>query len=67
MGATEAEIEETVQLAASVGAGVVLAMADRARQAADEHHYYWRPPASRRSPEPKVAQAGDGEGDRGND
>lgn len=43
LGATEAEIAETVQLAAAVGAGVVLAMADRAHDAADAHHYWWRP------------------------
>lgn len=44
MGATEEEISETVQLAASVGAGVMLAMADRAEDAADHQHFYWRPP-----------------------
>lgn len=49
MGATEDEIQETVQMAGSVAAGAVLAMADRARQAADSHHYWWRP---QRSPEP---------------
>ncbi|MCY0897783.1 MAG: hypothetical protein OWU33_02420 [Firmicutes bacterium] len=31
LGATDAEIAETIQLAGSVGAGVMLAMADRAR------------------------------------
>lgn len=49
MGATEDEIQETVQMAGSVAAGAVLAMADRARQAADSHHYWWRPS---RPPEP---------------
>lgn len=44
MGATDEEIAETVHLAASVGAGVVLAMADRAREAAERKHYWWRPP-----------------------
>lgn len=44
MGATEQEIEEVIQLAGSVGAGVILAMADRAREAADEHNYWWRAP-----------------------
>ena len=43
LGATDEEIEETIQLAGSVGAGVILAMADRARDASDEHHYWWRP------------------------
>jgi len=32
-----------------VGAGVILAMADRAREASDQHHYWWR--ASKR-PDP---------------
>jgi hypothetical protein len=44
MGATEEEINEVIQLAGSVGAGVILAMADRARDASDAHHFYWRPP-----------------------
>jgi hypothetical protein len=43
-GATEEEIGETVHLAASVGAGVVLAMADRAREASDRLHLWWKPP-----------------------
>jgi hypothetical protein len=44
VGATDEEVEETVQLAASVGAGVVLAMADRAREASDRRHLWWKPP-----------------------
>lgn len=44
LGATEDEIQETVQMAGAVAAGAVLAMADRARQAADTHHYWWRKP-----------------------
>lgn len=44
MGATEQEIDEVIQLAGSVGAGVILAMADRARDASDARHFYWRPP-----------------------
>ena len=44
MGATEEEINEVLQLAGSVGAGVILAMADRAREASDARHFYWRPP-----------------------
>jgi hypothetical protein len=43
MGATDAEIAEAVHMAASVGAGVALAMADRSRQASEAHHYWWRP------------------------
>jgi len=44
LGATDAEISETIQLAASVGAGVMLAMADRAEDAADKKFFWWRPP-----------------------
>ena len=44
LGATDEEIEETVQLAGSVGAGVILAMADRARDASDHRHFWWRSP-----------------------
>lgn len=44
MGATDDEIAEAVHMAASVGAGVALAMADRSRAAADAHHYWWRSP-----------------------
>lgn len=44
MGATDEEIEETVHMAASVGAGVVLAMADRAKDASDQRYFWWRPP-----------------------
>jgi hypothetical protein len=48
MGATEDEINEVLQLAGSVGAGVILAMADRARAASDAKHFWWRPPANNR-------------------
>jgi hypothetical protein len=44
MGASEEEINEVIQLAGSVGAGAILAMADRAREASDARHYWWRPP-----------------------
>ncbi|NMP21189.1 hypothetical protein [Sulfobacillus harzensis] len=43
-GASDEEIQEAVHLAASVGAGVVLAMADRGRAASEAHHYWWKPP-----------------------
>ena len=46
MGATEDEINEVIQLAGSVGAGAILAMADRAREASDARHFWWRPPRS---------------------
>jgi alkylhydroperoxidase/carboxymuconolactone decarboxylase family protein YurZ len=49
VGATDAEIEETVQLAASVGA-VVLAMADRAREASDRRHLWWKRPRGDEAP-----------------
>lgn len=45
MGASDDEIAEAVHMAASVGAGVALAMADRSRNAALDHHYWWRPPS----------------------
>ena len=44
MGATEEEINEVIQLAGSVGAGAILAMADRAREASDSRHFWWRAP-----------------------
>ena len=44
MGATDEEINEVLQLAGSVGAGVILAMADRAREASDARYFWWRPP-----------------------
>ena len=44
MGATEDEINEVLQLAGSVGAGVILAMADRARAASEANYFWWRPP-----------------------
>lgn len=43
MGASEAEIYETIQVSAAVGAGVVMAMADRAQSAEEGHHHFWEP------------------------
>jgi alkylhydroperoxidase/carboxymuconolactone decarboxylase family protein YurZ len=40
--ATEQELDEVTQLAGSVGAGVILAIADRAREPSDQHKYWWR-------------------------
>ena len=48
MGASDAEIAEAVHMAASVGAGVALVMADRARVASERKHFWWRPPAEGR-------------------
>ncbi len=31
-------------MAGSVGAGVALAMADRAKLASERRHYWWKPP-----------------------
>jgi AhpD family alkylhydroperoxidase len=45
MGVSEEEIFETVQLAGSVGAGAILAMADRAGSSADAGHHWWVAPA----------------------
>jgi len=41
MGCTDEEIQEAVQLAYSVGAGVMWAMADRARKDAEERFRWW--------------------------
>lgn len=41
--ASEEEIRETVQLAGSVGAGALLAMAERADVASQAGHTWWQP------------------------
>jgi len=41
MGISDEELNETIQLAASVGAGTILAMGERAKTAADESHHWW--------------------------
>jgi len=41
MGCTDEEIQEAVQCAYSVGAGVMWAMADRAKKASDERFRWW--------------------------
>jgi AhpD family alkylhydroperoxidase len=41
IGASEEEIYETIQVAGAVGAGVVLAMADRAQTAVESEHHWW--------------------------
>lgn len=41
MGITDEEIAEAVQCAYSVGAGVMWAMADRAKKDAEEHFRWW--------------------------
>ena len=43
LGASEEEISETIQLAGSVGAGAIIAMADRAEHAAEAGHHWWAP------------------------
>ena len=43
LGATAEEIDETVQCAASVGAGTMLAMASRAADASEAGYCYWAP------------------------
>ena len=42
MGISDEELNETIQLAASVGAGTILAMGERAKTAADESHHWWK-------------------------
>ncbi len=41
LGCTDVEIQEAVQCAYSVGAGVMWAMAARAEKAANEHFRWW--------------------------
>lgn len=42
MGISDEELNEAIQLAASVGAGTILAMGERAKAAADESHHWWK-------------------------
>lgn len=44
LGVSRDEINETVQVAGSVGAGTILAMADRSQDAADAGYWFWRVP-----------------------
>ena len=48
-GITDEELDETVQLAYSVGAGVMWATAARARKASDEHFRWWEKGSVRRA------------------
>ena len=57
MGCTDEQIREAVQLAYSVGAGAMWAMAARAEKAADEHFRWW----DKRSVEKAMEQALRGE------
>jgi alkylhydroperoxidase/carboxymuconolactone decarboxylase family protein YurZ len=41
LGCTDDEIQEAVQLAYSVGAGVMWAMAERAKQASEDRFRWW--------------------------
>jgi hypothetical protein len=41
LGCTDEEIQEAVQVAYSVGAGAMWAMAERAKQASDDHFRWW--------------------------
>jgi hypothetical protein len=52
MGCTDDEIQEAVQVAYSVGAGAIWAMAARAEKAATEHFRWW----DKQSVEKAVAQ-----------
>ena len=47
MGITDAEIEETIQLAASVGAASIVALASRARKTGERETKWWRPQEGR--------------------
>jgi hypothetical protein len=57
MGCTDEEIREAVQVAYSVGAGAMWAMAARAEKAADERFRWW----DKRSVEKAMEQALRGE------
>ena len=41
LGISAEELDEAIQLAASVGAGTILAMGERAKTAADNSHHWW--------------------------
>ena len=41
MGITDDEITEAIQVAMAVGAGVISSMANRAKQASEEHWRWW--------------------------
>jgi hypothetical protein len=41
MGISEEEIFEAIQVAESVGAGVIWSMATRAKQASEDHWRWW--------------------------
>lgn len=41
MGITDEELQEAIQTAYSVGAGVMWAMANRAKTASEEHFRWW--------------------------
>jgi hypothetical protein len=41
LGCTDEQIQEAVQVAYSVGAGAMWAMAERAKKASDEHFRWW--------------------------
>jgi len=41
MGITDEEVTEAIQVAESVGAGVIWAMANRAKQASEDHWRWW--------------------------
>ncbi len=53
MGCTDEEIQEAVQCAYSVGAGVMWAMADRAKKASDERFRWWDKQSVQRAITPK--------------
>ncbi len=41
MGISDEEITEAIQVAESVGAGVIWAMANRAKKASEDHWRWW--------------------------
>jgi hypothetical protein len=48
--AGDQEINETIQVAASIGAGAILAMADRSHKNADAGYHWWEADAQAGAP-----------------
>lgn len=53
MGISDDEVTEAIQVAESVGAGVIWSMANRAKQASEEHWRWWDKAAVERALKPE--------------
>lgn len=49
MGISDEEITEAIQVAEAVGAGVIWSMANRAKQASEDHWRWWEKASVERS------------------